>query len=177
MGPLLTYKNEDTDFIAAGGPKGYAWNVVRSEADHLMFKHAQKSGAKTFDGVRVTSLEFQESGLSPNTELQCEIPDPGRPVSATWSRKEDGSSGTINFKYLVDASGKAGMMCTTYLENRKFNEGGQLKNVAVWGYWEGGGEYGIGTVREGSPYFEALQGEYLSWSQLKLALTTDDPFV
>src|ERR1700743_1382918 len=28
-----------TDFIAAGGPGNYAWNVVRSEADHPMFQH------------------------------------------------------------------------------------------------------------------------------------------
>ncbi|OOQ91177.1 radH flavin-dependent halogenase [Penicillium brasilianum] len=81
-----------TDFVAAGGPQGYTWNIVRSEADELMFKHAAQSGAKTFDGKLA---EFPE-------------PNPGRPTSARWSHK-DGTSGVISFNYLVDASGRAGL--------------------------------------------------------------------
>ncbi|KAI1372125.1 hypothetical protein F4677DRAFT_274912 [Hypoxylon crocopeplum] len=142
-----------TDFVAAGGPQGYAYNVVRSEADELIFRHAGKSGAQIFDGVKVQGLEFEEF---PNHDPESELPNPGRPVSATWARKEDGSSGTIKFEYLVDASGRAGIMSTKYLKNRKYNEGAQLKNIANWGYWENGGTYGVGTYREGCPYFEAL---------------------
>ncbi|MCJ1246514.1 hypothetical protein MMC30_003722 [Trapelia coarctata] len=141
-----------TDFIAAGGPDGYAWNVVRSEADNLMFKHAGKSGAKIFDGVKVSSLEFVPVDGQKDT-TDSETPDLGRPVSATWSRK-DGSSGVVKFEYLVDASGRAGLVSTKYLKNRRYNQG--LKNVASWGYWEGATHYGIGTPREGAPYFEAL---------------------
>lgn len=140
-----------TDFIAAGGPGNYAWNVVRSEADHLMFQHAEKSGAKTFDEVRVSSLEFTDSDIS--------LPDPatanpGKPTAALWSRKADGSSGTIKFDYLVDASGRFGLMSTKYLKNRKFNQG--LKNIANWSYWKNAGVYAEGTHREGQPFFEAL---------------------
>jgi hypothetical protein len=32
-----------TDFLAAGGPQNYSWNVIRSEADELLFRHAGKS--------------------------------------------------------------------------------------------------------------------------------------
>ncbi|KAI1163376.1 FAD/NAD(P)-binding domain-containing protein [Nemania serpens] len=135
-----------TDFIAAGGPKGYAWNVVRSEADDLLFKHAETCGVKTFDETKVASIEF-----SPPCVNDQEF---GRPVSATWTRK-DGTSGTIALDYVVDASGRNGLISTKYLKNRTYNQG--LKNIASWGYWKGGGVHGVGTRTEGAPYFEALK--------------------
>ncbi|KAI4168591.1 MAG: hypothetical protein LQ343_006255 [Gyalolechia ehrenbergii] len=142
-----------TDFVAAGGPKNYAWNVVRSEADDLMFKHAAKMGAATFDGVKINELEFVPSDI-PSVQEGADAQNPGRAVSAAWSRKGDGTSGKITFDYLVDASGRAGIVSTKYLKNRKNNQG--LKNIANWGYWKGAGSYGAGTSREGSPFFEAL---------------------
>ncbi|UKZ82679.1 hypothetical protein TrVFT333_010473 [Trichoderma virens FT-333] len=135
-----------TDFIAAGGPGGYAWNVVRSEADELLFKHAAECGVKTFDETKVASIEF-----APATS---DVQSLGRPVSATWTRK-DGSSGTVSFDYVVDASGRAGLISTKYLKNRSYSQG--LKNVASWGYWKNGGVHGVGTHKEGAPYFEALK--------------------
>ncbi|KAI1799889.1 FAD/NAD(P)-binding domain-containing protein [Daldinia bambusicola] len=138
-----------TDFIASGGPDGYAWNVIRSESDELLFKHANSCGVKTFDSTKVNDIQFEPSNVPSNFDGQ----NPGRPVSATWMRK-DGSSGTIRFEYLVDASGRQGILSTRYLKNRKFNQG--LKNIANWGYWKGAGVYGPGTYKEGSPYFEAL---------------------
>ena len=44
-------REKDTDFTASLRAGGYAWNVVRSEIDELMFRHA--SGALTFDGTKV----------------------------------------------------------------------------------------------------------------------------
>jgi flavin-dependent dehydrogenase len=141
-----------TDFVAAGGPNGYSWNVVRSEADDLMFRHAEKSGAKIFDGVKVSGIEFApHPGASTADEKTM---DPGMPTSATWTRKADGATGKITFDYIVDASGRVGILSTKYLKNRHYNKG--LKNVASWGYWENASSYGIGTAREGVPYFEAL---------------------
>lgn len=144
----------DTDFIAAGGPESYAWNVVRSEADDLTFRHAEKCGAKIFDGVKVESIEFIESSgiIVPK---ESKVADLGRPVSASWKRK-DGTRGSINFEYLVDGSGRSGLVSTKYLKNRSFNKG--LKNVASWGYWQGTDQYAMGTDRQNSPYFEALTG-------------------
>lgn len=121
----------------------------------MFFKHAAKSGAQTFDGVKVNSLEFEPTEY-PSDPADSSIPKVGRPVSATWSRKEDGSSGQIKFDYVVDASGRAGVLSTKYLKNRKSNQG--LKNIANWGYWKGADSYGAGTAREGVPYFEALTG-------------------
>jgi hypothetical protein len=48
--------------------------------------------------------------------------NPGRSVSASWSRK-DGTSGTINFDYLVDGSGRNGIISTKYLKNCRSTKG------------------------------------------------------
>ncbi|KAE8390121.1 radH flavin-dependent halogenase [Aspergillus alliaceus] len=144
---LNNQKEAYTDFILEPGANTFAWNVVRSECDELMFKHAAISGAKTFDGVKVTAVEFL-----PGTDANSG--NPGKPVSASWKAK-DGLTGSIDFDYLVDASGRAGITSTKYLKNRTFNT--YLKNVASWGYWRDATPYGVGTPVEGQPYFEALQ--------------------
>lgn len=151
---LRRFHHLDTDFIAAGGPGSYAWNVVRSEADELLFRHAEASGAHTFDATKVSSVEFENKSDVWESKGKKRL-TPRRPVSASWIRK-DGATGTISFDYLIDASGRNGILSTRYLKNRAFNQ--TLKNTANWGYWKGGGVYGAGTSMEGSPYFEALQG-------------------
>ena len=124
----------------------------------MMFRHAGKSGAQIFDGVKVNTLDFVplDADHVP-TDPKAEVP--GRPVSATWSRK-DGSSGVVKFEYLVDASGRAGLMSTNYLKNRKYNQG--LKNVANWGYWKGASQYAMGTAKQNVPFFQALTGTFIS---------------
>lgn len=149
-----------TDYLRAGGPEAYSWNVIRAESDELMFRHAGEQGAKIFDGVKINEIDFVESGLPSdvvNASTDPKVANPGRPVSAKWSRK-DGSTGVIKFDYIVDASGRVGIMSTKYLKNRKYNQG--LKNVASWGYWKGAGKYAAGTERDNQPFFEALTGTF-----------------
>src|SRR4051812_11795620 len=123
-GMVPTINSSDTDFLAAGGAGNHSWNVIRSEADHVLLKHAGESGAKVFDGIKVTEIKFEpESNL--RNGLNKSI---GRPVSACWSRKEGESSGTIRYKYLVDATGRTGLVSTKYMKNRKVNQG--LKSMA-----------------------------------------------
>jgi flavin-dependent dehydrogenase len=149
---LLSNTWVDTDFLAAGGPESHAWNVIRSEADDLIFRHAGKSGAKIFDGVKVTSVAFESVGQDePDKE------NLGRPLSATYTVTETKATGEIRFDYIVDASGRTGLLSTKYLKNRRYNQG--LKNVANWAYWRGTDAYAPGTTRENAPFFEALQGK------------------
>ncbi|KAJ6032543.1 FAD/NAD(P)-binding domain-containing protein [Penicillium herquei] len=143
------YHKNDTDFLEAGGPDAYAWNLIRSESDELLFRHAGTCGAHIFYETKPRIKSNRKSNGSLN---------PGRPVSVTWVRK-DGTSGSINLKYLVDASGRHGILSTKYLKNRKFND--NFKNVANWAYWKTDKLYGPGTHMEGSPYFEALDGEFV----------------
>ncbi|KAF8524134.1 putative halogenase [Hysterangium stoloniferum] len=136
-----------TDFIALD-PNNGAWNVVRSEFDELLLRHAESCGVSVFEQVKVTSIQFEAS-------------DPTlRPIAACYENKSTSSvpaSGKITFDYLVDASGRMGIMSQKYLKNRKFNK--SLNNVAVWGYWTGCQRYAPGTNRENAIWVEALQDE------------------
>lgn len=152
---------KDTDFLEAGGPDAYAWNLVRSESDDLLFRHAGTCGAHIFDETKVDTVQFEpvasKTGSFSNGNSDG-VMNPGQPTSATWVRK-DGTSGSITFKYLVDASGRYGLLSNKYLKNRKFND--NFKNIANWAYWKSDNIYGPGTHMHGSPYFEALDGEFL----------------
>ncbi|KAJ7775500.1 putative halogenase [Mycena metata] len=131
-----------TDFINPD-PNKAAWNVSRAEFDDILLKHAGESGARVHEGVSVGAINF-----SPDNDKQ--------PVSAEW-RSDTGLAGEIKFKYLVDASGRNGIMSTKYLKNRKFNQA--LRSVAFWGYWTGANMYAPGTSRENATWLEALTDE------------------
>ncbi|GLB37388.1 putative tryptophan halogenase [Lyophyllum shimeji] len=162
-----------TDFIALGCNNN-AWNVVRSEFDQLLMNHARTSGASVYELTKVTGISFSPT-------------DPDKPVSVTWSHTPPPQppsppaspvasascfgglqpspasldprsvTGSTTFTHLIDATGRAGILSTKYLKNRHFNA--SLKNVAVWGYWNNTGMYGVGTPRQGAPWFEALTDE------------------
>lgn len=70
-------------------------------------------------------------------------------------------NGETTFDYLIDATGRSGILSTRYFRNRRYN--GSLKNVAIWGYWRNVGEYGVGTPRYGAPWFEALTGQQIEF--------------
>lgn len=153
----LANRDTDTNFTEIHGPEGYTWNVVRSESDELLFRHAAKCGAKAFEEVKVTALDFEPSpdGDFASIPKDAKVINPGRPVSANWSLK-DGSTGTIKFDYLIDATGRAGITATKYLKNRRVNAG--LKNLAIWGYYKNNTVWAKGTDRENQPFFEGMRG-------------------
>ena len=99
----------------------YSFQVVRSEFDHLLLEHAKSQGVKVYEGTTIRSLTF----------------DGDRPRSAMWSQASGSKTGEITFDYLIDASGRAGIMSTHYLKNRRFHEA--FQNVALWGYWQNAG--------------------------------------
>ncbi|KAF9445368.1 FAD/NAD(P)-binding domain-containing protein [Macrolepiota fuliginosa MF-IS2] len=133
-----------TDFVR-GDERNASFNVIRSEFDEMLLRHAEESGAKVFEETKVAELRFVDPKAA---EL--------RPTSAVWTRA-NGETGEIKFEYLVDASGRNGIMSTKYLKNRKMNQ--TLHNLACWGYWTEAGVYKPGTEREGAPWFEALTDE------------------
>lgn len=113
----LNVPSTDTDFVR-GDERNASWNVVRtltcpcpvyfihilhqirSEFDNLLLRHAEESGAKVFEETKVTEIKFAETK---GPEI--------RPVSAVYVRK-DGEIGQISFEFLVDASGRNGIMST-----------------------------------------------------------------
>lgn len=89
------------------------------------------------------------------TEVHFSSTNEKQPVAASW-KKTSGETGRVEFEYLVDASGRNGIMSTRYLNNRKFNK--SLNNVGCWGYWENTKEYMPGTRRQNAVFIEALAG-------------------
>ncbi|KAJ9492835.1 hypothetical protein VN97_g391 [Penicillium thymicola] len=140
-----------TNFLAAGGAGNHAWNVICPEADQILFTHVGESGAKAFGKAKVTAVDFEPQHRELEGVAEGTTKGLGRPAFASWSQKESGASGTIRFNRLVDASGRAGVVSTKYMKNRKYSQG--LKSVATWGYWESAAVHGPG---EGDPFFEAV---------------------
>ncbi|KAI9511635.1 hypothetical protein F5148DRAFT_1274153 [Russula earlei] len=130
----------DTDFLALGRDN-YAWNVTRSEFDRILLDHAESTGVHVFRSTNVTSLYF--SGK--------------RPTSAQWNHGTSSWSGTIAFDYLIDASGRAGLIASHYLQNRRSNA--SLRNVAMWAKWRNTDASARGTAMEGATYIEALSDQ------------------
>src|SRR6266581_2471459 len=90
----------------------YSFQVVRSEFDQLLLEHAKSQGVKVYEGAEIRGLTF----------------DGDRPRSAIWSvapRFIEGVGGSemgeISFDYLIDASGRAGMMAMHYQKDRHYH--------------------------------------------------------
>lgn len=125
-----------------------------------MLRHASHQGVKVYQETRVESLSFENDGN----------PAHARPVSAEWKNKELGLSGTIRFDWLVDASGRQGIMSTKYLHNRIYREG--LRNIAAYGYWRNVTVFEEGSPRSNAPWFECLTGPYFSVLMPRVWTTT-----
>lgn len=122
----LTLAFPDTDFVALGASNN-AWNVVRSEFDKLLLDHAASCGTKVFTETRVELLQFTPTTPAPTSDSSRSAPRSressgqgdkpvefgaiGRPVKASYARA-DGTKGEISFDYLVDASGRYGLLST-----------------------------------------------------------------
>jgi 2-polyprenyl-6-methoxyphenol hydroxylase-like FAD-dependent oxidoreductase len=113
--------------------------VERADFDQILLQHARSQGADAHEGVSVDEICFAGE----------------RPVAAICVKKDTGERTRIEFDYLIDASGRAGLMSTRYLRNRRFHQ--TFKNVAVWGYWEqterlaeaANGAIAVGSIPEG----------------------------
>jgi flavin-dependent dehydrogenase len=105
----------------------YGFQVVRSEFDRLLLEHARSVGVEVLEGVEAKEFIFEN----------------GRPVAADCV-DGNGSSTRISFDTLVDASGRAGLMATRNLRNRRYHEA--FMNIALWGYWEGAKRLAVGPV-------------------------------
>lgn len=120
----------------------YSYQVIRSQFDHLLLEHAKSQGVQVFEGTEIRNLSF----------------DGDRPQSATWSQIVGGhETGEISFDYLIDASGRAGLIATHYLKNRHYHQ--VFQNVAIWGYWKDAGR--MSFAPEGAIANGAVQDGWL----------------
>ncbi len=111
------------NFGELGGNHTYAFQVNRADFDLMMLEHARSQGVRVFEGVEVRGVTF----------------DGNRPVSASWQVKlsengDRGRQGETSFRYLIDASGRNGVLANHYLHNRRYHK--IFQNIAIWGYWK-----------------------------------------
>jgi flavin-dependent dehydrogenase len=111
-------KSSSLDF-AQGWDKQFAsaYEVRRSEFDHVLLTNAAAAGALVLEGCRVTGVEF---------------PAPGRVVAQ--ARGDDGQAQQFTAKFLVDASGRDTLLASKYakkVSNRHHH------SAAVYGHFTG----------------------------------------
>ncbi|WP_029057908.1 NAD(P)/FAD-dependent oxidoreductase [Stappia stellulata] len=106
-------------FDEVEGAPTHSYQVKRSEFDEILLNHAGETGASVHQNVKVTKINFED----------------GRAVSADFHDRTKDSKGTIGFKYLVDCSGRSGLLANEHTKSRQFHEA--FKNVAIWSYWTG----------------------------------------
>ena len=107
----------DLPFTDVPGGK-HSWQVVRSEFDKLLLDHARDEGVEVHEGHRVNSIRF----------------DDDRAVAALW-QDNDGNEDELTFDYVIDASGRAGLLSRNKFKNRRVHE--VFRNIGVWAYWNG----------------------------------------
>ncbi|MEU6223672.1 NAD(P)/FAD-dependent oxidoreductase [Streptomyces sp. NPDC047042] len=110
----------EVNFSGLGADGTNAWQVVRSEFDEILLRHAAELGVTVVEETTVKEVHFED----------------GRPVAATWvDSKDPGRSGRIGFDYVIDCSGRTGLIAARQHKSRKYHE--VFQNVAAWSYWKG----------------------------------------
>ena len=100
------------------GDDRHSFQVIRSEFDHLLLANAASQGAHVFEGVTVSDVEFRN----------------GRAFRANWVNADNKNvGGSIDFDFVVDASGRTGVISHRKFRNRKYLS--MFKNIAIWRYW------------------------------------------
>lgn len=145
----------------------------------MLLNHARSTGASVYEQTRVESVAFSPADPSAPVSIKWIHTPPPPPLSppASPTRFRFSSllpssvsksgptvsapapiEGVTTFDYLIDATGRSGILSTRYFKDRHYNA--SLKNIAIWGYWRNVGVYGNGTPRHGAPWFEALTGKF-----------------
>ncbi|WP_062991035.1 MULTISPECIES: NAD(P)/FAD-dependent oxidoreductase [Nocardia] len=99
--------------------EAWSYQVERDAFDDILLRNAAEQGAQVIENANVENVIF----------------DGDRPVAVEWTGPGDNRTRTTEFDFLVDASGRYGL-----LAKRRFNMRRQhpaFRNVAVWSYWEG----------------------------------------
>ena len=93
-----------------------AYQVRRSEFDHILFKNAVRKGARAFEACRVTAVDFTQQG------------------AVVTARLEDGGEQRWDTRFVADASGRDTFLASRMgikRRNRKHN------SAAIYGHFTG----------------------------------------
>lgn len=97
-----------------------SWQVDRDVFDNVLLENAAKAGAEVIQGATVKRIIFTGE----------------RPTGAEWVHQDDPKQiRTLEYDFLVDASGRTGVLGARQFHIRQAHA--VFQNVAVWGYWKG----------------------------------------
>ncbi|OXM53093.1 tryptophan 7-halogenase [Amycolatopsis alba] len=102
------------------GPTSHAYQVERAKFDDILLKHAAASGVDVRERSEVIAAVRDEEA-----------------VRGVTYRDADGNEHEISARYVIDASGNRSSLWKATGGERQYSE--HFKNVAVFGYFEGGG--------------------------------------
>lgn len=129
------------DWSALFGAQVRSWQVDRAAFDRLLMENAVRNGVTAEYGVAAKQVLFGA----------------GRPVAVGCTRDDGTSLRVDDFDFLVDASGRSGLLSARHLRNRRPHP--VFRNVAIWGYWTNAGEL-PGTPEGGINVVSSPDGWY-----------------
>ncbi|MEO7728917.1 MAG: NAD(P)/FAD-dependent oxidoreductase [Burkholderiales bacterium] len=94
----------------------YAYQVRRSEFDHVLFRNAVRKGATALEGCRATGVEFNSSGATVSVRLQ------------------DGHEEQWQTRFVVDASGRDTLLASQFGIKRRNKH---HNSAAIFGHFTG----------------------------------------
>ncbi len=98
--------------------EAWSWQVERAAFDDILLRNAAEQGAEVVEEAKVTNVTFDADG---------------RPSAVDWHWGADQSHRTTTFDFLVDASGRAGVLSRQHFDMRRPHD--LFRNTAVWAYW------------------------------------------
>jgi flavin-dependent dehydrogenase len=96
----------------------FAFQVRRSEFDHMLLRNSAEKGARVYEGARVTAVEFGNPASNEDTVVQL--------------RLEDGTTQAWRTRFLVDASGRDTFLSARFGSKRKNK---QHASAAIFGHF------------------------------------------
>ncbi|WP_394840531.1 tryptophan 7-halogenase [Pendulispora brunnea] len=121
-GSLIQWENDEwlLDWRKLVAPDAWSWQVDRATYDDILLRNAAEQGATIVEGATVRRVIF----------------DGDRPTAVEWIRDDDKDAVRMTtFDFLIDASGRAGVLAKRHFDMRTPHE--LFQNVGIWGYWTG----------------------------------------
>lgn len=100
--------------------EAWSWQVERAAFDDILLRNAAEQGAEVIEQATVHNVIFGEDE---------------RPTAVEWTAFGDDTTRTTSFDFLVDASGRAGLLSRKHFNMRRPHP--DLQNIAIWSYWTG----------------------------------------
>ncbi|WP_331757890.1 tryptophan 7-halogenase (plasmid) [Nocardia sp. NBC_01377] len=97
-----------------------SWQVDRAAFDDILLRNATAQGVEVIEQATVREVIFDGAE---------------RPTAVEWTKAGDDQTLTTSFDFLVDASGRAGLLSRRHFNMRRPLP--DLQNIAIWSYWTG----------------------------------------